>query len=359
LQIRASSDHTVSVGQDLPRNYLHFPFDLKQEMEHALAVSERLVPFGKRIRLYQWTGDAAPFERAIAATRAMELLNINGGESRFDNNYPSITAISPLARPVGAERQIYAVGADEFSIAKSWRPATTAFTTLQQTLLNTEWPRRLQAFNLHYHLATIGDARAAKAITTLLEQARAADVVPITTAEYARMADDFFSVEVSRTSKLRWEIFHRGQVQTVRFDHAEDLSVDLIRSHGVLGQRRHANSLYVALDQAHERAIVALRNRQTVHQEGLSLMSSRWRIWHFSQASNEWSFETSGFGHGEFSWEGAVPGRALVQARRNGEVLWNDEIGVKADGLLQFRAPIDGITPLTVTITHLSPRGVQ
>ena len=69
---------------------------LRIEVLGALKFSEQFAPAGKRAKLYLWSGDTTPFAAALAATRAAGVRNMNGGDSRFDSEYPSVAYVPPL-----------------------------------------------------------------------------------------------------------------------------------------------------------------------------------------------------------------------------------------------------------------------
>ena len=98
--IRKSSETEGKfIDEDPPRAYSEFPFDLDQEIRGAITAAEEMAPEGKRGTLYLWSGGAEPFEGAIAQTRRLGLRNLNGGDSRYDADYPSISyLVADLAR---------------------------------------------------------------------------------------------------------------------------------------------------------------------------------------------------------------------------------------------------------------------
>jgi hypothetical protein len=114
VELPSRSTDNVKAADDPPRAFSEFPFDLDQETRGAVQATDQLAPPGKRTALYLWSGGAEPFEAVIARTRQLGLRNMNGGDSRFDPDYPSITYLSPVGRAVGAERQIYATNANDF-----------------------------------------------------------------------------------------------------------------------------------------------------------------------------------------------------------------------------------------------------
>ncbi len=248
-----ASDHT------LPRAYLKDPFDLDQEIGGALRRTEALAPPGKHIAIYQWSGDAHPFEAAIRATREAGVRNINGGDTRFDDQNPSVSYIAPLSRTVGAERQIYAVDTNENNYTFLWTDRFHGFRQLRETLKRTEDPRRLRGIDIYYHTYSAERAASLDAVRSHLDWARTQPIAPVRTSTYAAIADGFFSSEIESVGPLEWTVANRDGLNTVRFDDAGALQLDMAASRGVLGSTRHDGSLYVALDSDVAAATVAIK----------------------------------------------------------------------------------------------------
>ncbi|AWN39934.1 hypothetical protein [Methylobacterium durans] len=349
----ARVDRFVAKAREYPRNYLLTPFDLGQETRVAWTAASALAPAGKAPRLYQWTGDAEPSEEAIALTRRLSLHNINGGEGRFDAAYPSVANLPPIARPVGEQRQVYAVSADDLPVRKAWRPAVSALRGLRATLANTETPRRLKGFNLHYRLATVGNADALGVIEDFLREVQGSALIPIRTVDYAALADDFPRVAIAETGPLSWEVRDRGSVQTLRFDAADAIDVDLGASQGVVGRTRHGGSLYLALDPSVEPARVVLRDG-TSAPNPVGLSESRWQISGLTRSEGGWSFAASGFGPGDFRWADVPPGRYAVTAQGSDGTLWTGSAEADTLGRLGFTLPAMGVEPVRIAVGHRS-----
>jgi hypothetical protein len=349
------SNRYIAGSSDLPRTYLKLPFDLEKEVHGALKAAEALAPAGKRAKLYLWSGDTRPFEVAIHATRRAGVRNMNGGDSRIDAEYPSIFYVPPIARPVGKERQIYSGNSNENTYTNDWTGPFYGFYMLEHTLRNTETPRRLKPFNLYYHMYSGEKPAALAAVKSFLELARNSDVVPIEASEYAAIADDFFGVELQQIDLFAWAVTRRGAVQTVRFDDAEALAIDLAGSRGVLGSNRHAGSLYVSLDPDVERAVVALLPRAgAIAPEPASpvasLVHARWRLSGAIAQPCGVRAKAWGYGPGDMVWR-ALPGRAFrVVWERAGQRLGEEIRFAGDDGLVRFRAPGDGVEPVDLRI---------
>jgi len=338
--------------EDPPRAYSDFPFDLEQEIRGAIAAAEEMAPEGKHGTLYLWSGGAEPFEGAIARTRRLGLRNLNGGDSRYDADYPSISYLAPISRTAGAERQIYAGNANDYIYITDGGGRDHGFLHLEATVNATESPRRLKPINVYYHMFAGERAAQLAAVRHHLDAARQASITPITASHYAAIADGFFSTEVTALGEASWLIQHRGSLQTLRFDDTGDLAVDFSRSVGVLGQRRKGNSLYVALDEAHDDVVVAL-GAETAEASAPHLVDGRWTFRDLRRRECGFTVMAKGYGTGQMTWGGLKPGLYAVAVRDTRETIWEDETEVGDDGRLALTADADAINPLEIDVTCL------
>jgi polysaccharide biosynthesis protein PelA len=350
----ADKSNKYIAGSDaLPRTYLKEPFDLTKEVQGALNVSESLAPPGKKAMLYMWSGDTTPFEAAIAATRAAGVRNINGGDSRLDKEFPSVLFVPPISRPVGKERQIFAVNSNENTYTNDWLGPYYGFFMLQRTLENTEKPRRLKPFNLYYHMYSGEKASALASVKHFVALARSSNLMPVATSRYAGIADDFFGVDIEQIDVSAWTIFNRGTLSTVRFDDADLLEIDGARSSGVLGGNRHQGSLYVSLDPAMPRAIVALRPRgQTGQRQAADpiaqVIESRWQLSARTEGACGFQVEAQGFGPGQMTWS-TDAGRAFrIVIEQKDKVLLQEIQWADANGLIRLNPEFSALDPVTL-----------
>lgn len=351
---RATPDILLEESDEaLPRFDAREPFSLKKEVAGALRMIEALAPPGKHVEVYQWSGDAEPFEAAIGAVRKSGLRNLNGGETRFDATRPSVSHISPISRQVGAQRQIYALNDNEYTYTNLWRGRFNGFTQLIETFRRTENPRRLRGANLYYHAYSAERSVSLDAVRSILDWAREEPVAPIRASHYAAIADGFFSTKIRKIGDLRWSVSDRDGLQTVRFDNAGGLRIDLAASAGVLGETRHGGSLYVALDPTVGTAIVGLqRDHATNVPQTLDtamLEQARWRISSLERKSCRLAFLAEGFGAGDFLWR-APNGRYRISVSREGAELLATQVTSSANGELHFTLPFRAIEPARVEI---------
>lgn len=377
--VHKSSESEIKVaGDDPPRAYSDFPFDLEQEVRGSVVAAEELAPEGKHATVYLWSGGAEPFAAAIAATRRLGLRNLNGGDSRFDADFPSISYLSPLSRVVGSERQIYAGDANDYIFITDGTGREHGFLNLDATIRQTEAPRRLKPIDIYYHMYAGERPAQLAAVRHHLDAARQAEVTPIFASHYAAIADGFFSTEITSLGEDSWLITHRGALQTVRFDDATGLTVDFGRSVGVIGQRRISGALYVALDEAFDQIIVALapearpaqplgplpaqssmsallpgsqaRSDEADHAGIPYLIEGRWTFRDMRRRDCGFTVMAKGFGIGQMTWGGLRPGLYHVYARDTERTVWEDRLEVGDEGRLSFTPDADASSPLEIEL---------
>lgn len=352
-EISDTRSRYIAGSADLPRGYLKEPFDVTLEVKGALEVSEKFAPPGKKAGIYLWSGDTEPFEAAIRAAREAGVPNMNGGDTRFDAEFPSVFYVPPIARHVGKERQIYAGNSNENTYTNNWHGPFYGQITLTETLKNTEAPRRLKPFNLYYHMYSGEKAGSLAALKHILDLARASPVIPVKASEYASIADNFFPVEIAQVDAMTWSVTNRGALQTFRFDDAEAHAIDYGRSQGVLGATRVNGALYAALDPASDKAVIALRRLEdgaSQPEKGIAhLVESRWQVRGFAARGDcGFDVEASGFGPGEMIWQAEVNRAFTIAATRTGRTLETQDVRADANGTLKFTLQSGAIDPVSI-----------
>jgi hypothetical protein len=165
---------------------------------------------------------------------------------------------------------------------------------------------------------------------------------------------------------MSWSVANRGQLQTVRFDDADALDVNMTVSSGVLGSRRTNGSLYVALDSAVQNAVVSLRTADAPAPEPepsaamsgsqtspsaspiASLVSSRWLFSNRIALPCGFELTAQGYGPGQMQWQ-TVAGKSFsISASRGSTVLWREVARAGADGMLKLQAPPIALEPLAL-----------
>jgi len=337
-----------------PISYTDQPFDLNREIRGAAEFITRLLPAGKQVRILQWSGNALPFEAAIAASRKAGLRNINGGDTRMDPEYPSYGWVAPIGLQNGSQRQIYASGSNENTYTNLWTERFFGFQFLTQTLRNTNTPIRLKPIDIYFHMYSGEKLPSLLAVIENYKYARSQELAPIETSRFAAVADGFFSTRLVSLGPEIWRVENRDGLQTMRFDRSTLQTVDFGRSTGILGQRRFQGSLYIALDPAETSPIVALRAAKSLEDAEASslpyLVDSHWEVSDLKQTGSGFTFDTWGFGQGDANWHVPAAGAYRIQIRKADGSVTQQETEAGTARILKLNLGPDGMTKLHVEV---------
>jgi hypothetical protein len=336
-----------------PRSYAVRPFDLGLEIAGSARIIQELLPAGKRVEVMQWSGDTTPWAAVLTQTRQAGMRNINGGDPRMDGVYDSYAWVSPVARRVENEWQIYSSGANENIYTDNWRRRHFAFRYLIDSLRNMEMPVRVKPINLYYHFYSAEREEGLSSLLAILDYVRKQNVAPIAASRFAAIADGFLAARIWQTGPRQWRIENRDALQTVRFDNASTVAVDFERSRGVMGQTHFQGSLYVALDAAAAESTVALTDYDQPDRAPAAtvpyLVEARWRVERVEHRDQAWRFSAQGYGAGQFVWRVPASGRFLITADA-GEGPHTSTAVAGQDGLLRFTLAIAGEEGVDVSV---------
>lgn len=337
-------------GYTIPRAYAVEPFSLEKEIEASVAFIESILPTGKKLKILQWSGDTSPFEEAVSATRQIGIANINGGDSRFDPAYPSYGWVSPIGTQVGGQRQIYASTSNENLYTELWTNRYFGFRYLRHTLRNTETPIRVKPFNIYYHMYSGEKSASLKALLENLDLARGQALAPVTASHFAKIAEGFYSTRLVSLGRNRWRVENRGELQTIRFDHADMRAVDFTQSRGVIGQNHHQGSLYVSLDPAAPAPVIALKDYANDGSPPSArrpyLVDGRWRMRNLEiKGSGGFTVDARGFGRGDLRWKMPQSGSYLIVVDGPKGELRRFRADADDNGVLAFQAVSESLGP--------------
>lgn len=339
----------IHKNYDIPRAYLKKPFDLEKEVVGSLQYVKKFLPYNKDIKLLQWSGNCKPYQAALVMLEQNHFLNINGGDSRFDRNFPSYSAVCPLGRNVGGYRQIYAVNSNENTYTEDWTQSFHSFKYLKETYRRTELPIRVKGMNLYYHMYSAEKEASFAALLSNIDYIQRQEIIPLETSQYVEIANSFYETRITQESENEWRILKRGKLQTIRFDKASDKWVDFKNSEGVIGARHHQGSLYVALDPMDSAPLIRLIDIDEYYQiprdEFPFLENSHWRIWDVKRNLEKITFQGQGYGDAVMTWGGIAPGKYRVTTKSDKNTT-TTEIKVEEDKLLSFDININGLSPV-------------
>jgi hypothetical protein len=282
-----------------------YRFDPRRETLGSLdIINKRLLSQGKQARLMQWTGNCLPDAGTLRLLEDRGILNINGGDTKFDFRFPTLTAVSPLGRSLPGGRQIYTAASNENIYTNEWEGPYYGFREVVETFERTESPRRLKPVNIYVHFYIAEKIAALKTLQASLAWAHEQALFPAFASDYARLVRGFFESRIHKESARAYRLENASRVRTLRFD-AERRFPDLAASRGVLGYKREGSVLYVHLDGSESKrvALTASKPRRP------HLRSANAEISDLRSAGRSLLFVEQGWWDAEIVLGGMRPGR--------------------------------------------------
>ena len=314
-----------TLSLDLPG----YKFDPEKEIVSSSEyIDKTFLSGGKKVRLFQWTGDCVPGSAHIALAEGRGLLNLNGGDTRFDRQYPSFNYVAPVGRKAGGSRQIYSGSSNENVYTNLWHGPYHGYRAVIETFKNTESPFRLKPVNLYMHFYSAEKIASLKSLKEAYDWAFAQKLFPLTAEDYVQVARSFYEVQIEKLDGNSYQVSGGPRLKTVRFD-GEKGEPDLARSAGVLGYKRERKSLYVFLDESQTHKIVfSAKPPRRPH-----VVESNFQVTEWKAEGKNLSFKKSGWWTGEMVLGGLEPGRKYELACGG----LHKEVLADAGGGLDFR----------------------
>ncbi len=241
-------------GEKRTSAYQETAFDMNFEIEGSISyINKHIAPKTKKVKLLFWTGDTTPPAEAFAILEKMGIDNLNGGDGVYDNQYNSVSNVSPFARKTGKYWQYFTCQSNENLYTNLWRQDFNGLENVIETYKRTESPRRLQCANLYYHFYSgdrIASLNALKKIYTWVKEQGYQPVYP---TEYIGMVKGFLKARIFMLEPKKYVVTTRGKLNTLRLDEGE---VDMKGSYGVTGVYEVNDSQYISLDPKVEYPII-------------------------------------------------------------------------------------------------------
>ncbi len=285
-----------------------YHYNLQKEVGGSVDLMNRMLQqtgIGKQTNLYQWTGDCLLTDEMIAAADERHLLDINGGDSRFDNQFHSYSTVMPLGILKGGHRQIYSGAPNENVYTNLWHGPFYGYGDVIDTFKNTEEPLRLKPIDIYYHFYSGERIDGLTVVLQAYQYALAQEIIPLTTSDYVRMADDFFQTKIFAHGD-GYTITHEDTLRTIRFDH-ETRTPDFVRSRGIIGFRHLQGNLFIFLDEGktHEIYLTSQPPQRPY------LANASFLVKDFQATPQKISFAKRGWHKSEASLGGMAPNRSF------------------------------------------------
>lgn len=221
-----------------------YSFDLRREVAGSIHyIESRLAPPGKKVKLFQWTGDCNPTINALAETVYAGVLNINGGDTIMTRSLPTYTAVAPLGIQKGPYFQVFAPNQNENVYTNDWTGPFYGYRRIIETFELTDAPRRVKPVNIYYHTYAASKPSSLTALDEVHRWASSQPLTPVHTSAYVRKVLDFNDVVVARTAD-GWRIRGLRDLRQLRIPAALGVP-DLARSQGIAGHNLHRDQRYI------------------------------------------------------------------------------------------------------------------
>lgn len=223
-----------------------YRFDLQREIEGSIRyIEERLAPVGKKVEMFFWTGDCIPGSDALALTRKLGVLNLNGGDTVATRSSPTVSQVEGLGVPREGGFQVYAPNQNENVYTNEWKGPFYGFERVIETFEFTETPRRLKPIDIYFHTYLTTKLAGMKSLDKVFAYAMAQETTPVFVSDYARQVLDFQSLAIARTPS-GWRVRGASNLRTLRLPVSMGFP-DVQKSQGIAGYRAGPVDSYVHL----------------------------------------------------------------------------------------------------------------
>lgn len=206
--IEVETWHTVNIPG--------YRFNLESEVAGSTQyINERLMPAGKKARMFLWTGNCLPTEDAVRLTYENGLLNINGGDTIITDSNRSLTAVAPLGIDRGTWFQVFAPNQNENVYTHLWSRDFYGYRRVIETFRLTDSPRRLKPVNIYYHFYSASKEASLSALRKVYDWAMDQRLFATFTSEYAERVLDFNRTVIARSGD-EWLVRNGGRLRQLR-----------------------------------------------------------------------------------------------------------------------------------------------
>lgn len=312
------------------------PHDLLEEIWGAkLFADHNLTPPDKKTTTLFWSGATNPDEKALEIVWRAGMHNLNGGDPRFDDEYPSLAGLTPYSLPYPPYRQYLTSAQNDYIYTLFLTGDWGGQKKLVDHFQKTEAPYRIYPMNLYYHFYSGIKNESMDALRSIYDYIRSIDAAPIFATQYVQIAEDFYQTRIGRDGADFW-VENNGFLRTVRFPGLKH--IDMNRSRGVLGYSHHGGQTYVHLDGEKRRKIaLAQQPPDTPY-----LIQATQFIDRLESNAGELDFTYRGFGNTLLKFGGLEPSteyRLILNA--DGRTAVSADAKTSADGVFEFRTRLE------------------
>lgn len=223
-----------------------YTFNLNTEIVGSLKyLNEKLMPAGRKARIFQWTGNCVPGEDAVRLAYEAGALNINGGDTLITGSNRTLTVVAPLGIAKGEWFQVFAPNQNENVYTNLWTGPFYGYQRVLETFSLTDMPRRLKPVNIYYHFYSATKEASLKALKQVHDWAIGQRLFAIYTSDYIEKVLDFNRTVIARDGS-GWLVRNSGTLRELRIPR-ESGYPDLNESRNLAGFNDHGESRYLHL----------------------------------------------------------------------------------------------------------------
>lgn len=198
----------------------------------------------KKVKLIQWSGNCRPPKEALKIATDNNILNINGGDTKFDKYKNSFSGVSALYRKIGDYIQVYTANANENLYTNLWRGPYNGFKNLVETFENTASPYLLKPMNIYYHFYSGERISSLEALEYVYDYAIKQDPFYLYTTEFIQTIHGFIDYKVEIRGK-DVEIRNYGKLRNFKLKLGTN--IDIEKSQNIIGFRKEKDKTVVYL----------------------------------------------------------------------------------------------------------------
>lgn len=226
----------------------NYHFSLTREIMGSVKyINNRLATPQKKVKVFLWTGDCSPGNKAIRLTYNLKIFNVNGGDTTITNAQPFLSRIAPMGINFGPYFQVYAPMQNENIYTNLWTGPFWGYRNAIQTFKLTDNSIRLKPISIYYHFYSGQKYASLNALKTVYNYVTSQEINPMFLSDYAKKVLDFRETAIIKKNN-GFIVKNNGYLRTLRI--SKDVGYpDIKNSKGVVGYTTNNNgSYYVHLD---------------------------------------------------------------------------------------------------------------
>jgi len=252
-----------------------YSFNLERDINGSVDyINARLLPPGKKVKVFLWSGNALPDKAALSMTRKAGLLNVNGGNTFFVTENESYARVFPAYRRVGDMVQVYAPVQNENVYTNRWSGPYDGYARAMETFKFTEAPRRVRELGVYFHVFSASKKQSLSAVKEVLGWARKQAVTPLWLSEYASRVEAFADAAAGRTLGGDFVFCGGPFLRTLRIP--EGLPQKVVHGEGVAGYAVTHAGTYANLFPPADGRVYVMRGKSGIRLVYANAPLSRW-----------------------------------------------------------------------------------